>query len=393
MIVDEAHNLPDRAADALSVEVGAGDLVFAMEELRAAGAPRRLVNTGIALAEWIQKIPRPGKVSSNHRYAALDLAEDFSRQLAEARFDYEAAAPFALELAWRIPDLERRLGEPEHAWLLWCPAEDVLRATCLDAHDWIAECLRPFGGTILMSATLAPHDAFREACGLNPSEAVLARGHAPWREHAYAVAVDCRVDTRFARRDRYYPNTARTVAALSNASPGQAVAVFFASYQYAKNVCAYLETIDPGLRIMIQPRGVDLAEQATFIDEALLLADALFLILGSSYAEAVDQLGGRVHTAMVVGPALPEVNPVQEAKMAAYPSLSRDEAFRAVYIIPAMRRIHQALGRLVRAPRQSARILLHGKRYAEPAFQQQLAPEYATATEIRNDADLAQWLS
>ena len=34
LIIDEAHNLPDRVADALSVELNAGDLVFALEELR-----------------------------------------------------------------------------------------------------------------------------------------------------------------------------------------------------------------------------------------------------------------------------------------------------------------------------------------------------------------------
>jgi len=392
LIVDEAHNLPGRAADALGVEVGSGDLVFALEELAAAGAPRRLVNTGNALADGIRKIPTGGAIPANARYEALDLAEDFARQLAEARFDYETAAPFALDLAWRIPELARRLGEPEHAWLHWAPQPGILRATCLDAREWIGECLRPFGGAILMSATLAPHEAFREACGLKAREAVLARGHAPWRDEAYTVAVDTRVDTRFARRDRHYADTARTIAALTGASPGQPVAAFFASYRYAENVRAYLETIDPGIRIMIQPRGVNLAEQATFIDEALLLADALFLILGSSYAEAVDQLGGRVHTAMVVGPALPEVDAVQKAKVEAHPSLSRDEAFRDVCIIPAMRRIHQALGRLVRAPGQSARILLHGKRYAEPAYRDQLAAEYAPDTVIRNEADLAEWL-
>ena len=93
---------------------------------------------------------------------------------------------------------------------------------------------------------------------------------------------------------------------------------------------------------MLQPRGVELAEQETFIDEALLMADVLLLILGSSYAEAVDQLGGRVHTAMV-GPALPEVNAVQDAKMDAHPSLQRQDQFRDIYIIPAMRRIRKRL--------------------------------------------------
>ncbi len=425
LIVDEAHNLPDRAADALSVELDATDLLFALEELRAAGAPRRLLAIGGELGRCIESLDTGRPLPPNRNYEALDLCEDFARQLLDARFDYEAAAPFALDTIYRIPDLAKRLAEPPHEYLHWSPRPATLRATCLDASAWIAECLLPFGGSILMSATLAPYDAFRASCGLEgpaaprPARAthapktpatsegnapagsqrkgsapgaVLAIGHAAWRDEAYQVAVDCRVDTRLKQRARHYETTARTVAALVDQSPGTPVAVFFASYQYAENIRSYLEAINPGFRVLLQPRGVDLAEQEEFIQEGLLLADALFLILGSSYAEGVDQLGGRVHTAMVVGPALPEVNCVQDAKMDAHPSLAREDNFRDVYIIPAMRRIHQALGRLVRAPGQRARILLHGKRFAEPAYASQLAPEYAQGRPLRSDTDLAEWL-
>jgi Rad3-related DNA helicase len=138
---------------------------------------------------------------------------------------------------------------------------------------------------------------------------------------------------------------------------------------------------------------VNLTEQSTFIDEGLLMADALFLILGSSYAEGIDQLGGRVEQIMIVGPALPEVNLIQKKKMEDHVSLSRDEAFRDTYIRPAMRRIHQALGRIVRAPGQSARVLLHCKRFAEDAYQSELAPEYQSECHLLSDADFFAWLN
>jgi Rad3-related DNA helicase len=243
-----------------------------------------------------------------------------------------------------------------------------------------------------MSATLAPIESFRAHCGLTRENSTLAQGHAPWRDEAYQVAIDTRVDTRYKQRDKHYETTARTIAALINQSPGVPVAVFFASYLYAENIKAYLDALNPAARIQVQPRGVDLAEQESFIDEGLLMADALFLILGSSYAEGVDKLGGRIDIAMVVGPALPEVNAIQNAKMGTYHSTERDAAFKDVYIIPAMRRIHQALGRIVRAPGQHAKVLLHGKRYAEHAYQQKLAPEYHDATTITSDHELGEWL-
>jgi DNA excision repair protein ERCC-2 len=392
LIVDEAHNLPDRAAEALSVEFNAGEFLFALEELQAAGAPRRLLRIGHELIHAVEAQAPGQPLQANTLYLLLDLAEDFTSQLKAAAFDYDRTAPFALERIYRIPELAAALDGPAYKWLHWIPRPGCLSATCLDASDWIAECIQAFGSSILMSATLSPITTFRERCGLNAQQAVHTVGHAPWREAAYDVAIDCRVDTRFNRREAYYETTARTIAALCQQSPGVPVTVFFASYQYAENIRAYLDVVDPGLRAMLQPRGVELAEQEAFIDEGLLMADALFLILGSSYAEGVDKLGGRIDFVMIVGPALPEVNAVQQAKLDGHPSTTREPAFRDVYIIPAMRRIHQALGRIVRAPGHKAKVLLHGQRYAEPAYHLQLAPEYQSQVQIKNEAQLYDWL-
>ena len=393
LIVDEAHNLPERTADALSVELSAAELLFALQELRATRAPRQLLTIGDELIRCLEALPSGERIASNAHYTILDLCEDFSQQLHNAPIDYHACAPFATDIVWRIPALADALAQAPHQWLHWTPERGSLRCTCLDASSWIGTCLQPFGGSILMSATLGPSESFRQHCGLSREQATLARGHAAWRESAYNVAIDTRVDTRLKHRDQHYETTARTIAALIQRSPGVPVAVFFPSYRYAENIQAYLDALNPTLRIQIQPRNASLAEQEAFIDEGLLLADALFLILGSSYAEGIDKLGGRIDTAMVVGPALPEVNAVQQARMQAYPSLERATAFEQVYIVPAMRRIHQALGRLVRAPGQSAKILLHGKRYREPAYQGQLASEYRQATEINSEDALQRWLS
>jgi len=393
LIVDEAHNLPARTADSLSLELTSADLLFAIEELRAHGAPRRLLATASELCRWIDSLSADQALPGNHVYIGQDLCEDLSEQLKQAAFDYEATAPFAIKLIWRIPRLAETFAAPAHHYLHWVPRTGVISATCLDASEWIAECLKPFGGTIMMSATLAPFDSYRESCGLATESVTLAQAQAPWRDEAYEVAIDCRVDTRFRSRERHYETTARTIEQLTHNSPGKAIAVFFASYQYAENIKAYLEALAPEVRVQRQPRGVDLAEQSTFIEEGLLMADALFLILGSSYAEGIDQLGGRIDQIMMIGPALAEVNLIQKTKMEHHGSLSRDEAFREVYIRPAMQRIHQALGRIVRAPGQSARVLLHCKRFAEAAYQQELAPEYQSDKQLRNDEDFFNWLN
>jgi Rad3-related DNA helicase len=130
----------------------------------------------------------------------------------------------------------------------------------------------------------------------------------------------------------------------------------------------------PGLRCELQPRDLNLERQTEFLESALLFNDLLFLVLGSRFSEGIDALGGRVTQAIVVGPALPEVNGLQKAREALIPG-SSTARFHSVYLVPGLRKISQALGRLVRSPDQRARVLLHGKRFMEPDYQD-LLPEY-----------------
>jgi len=176
-------------------------------------------------------------------------------------------------------------------------------------------------------------------------------------------------------------------------APARPVAVFFPGYAYAESVAQTCAASHPALRIAQQPRGLDLAKQTEFIESALTANDALFLILGTGYTEGIDLLGGRVTHAMVVGPALPEVNAVQRAKLAHSNAKSRDAAFRLVYQVPGMQKVNQALGRLVRAPGHRATVLLHCCRFAEASYRELLDPELQNAVVLDCDETLAAWLS
>jgi Rad3-related DNA helicase len=238
---------------------------------------------------------------------------------------------------------------------------------------------------VFATATPGPAGRFADSCGLGALSPV--RAHTPWRDGAYDVAVDLRVDTTFQHRQRHLETTGATVAALhGSAGPGAPIAVFFPSYAYAESVARLVDSA------ALQPRRGELSSQGAWIEGAIGEGRPLFLVLGSGFAEGIDLLGGRVAHAMVVGPALPEVNPVQRARLAVFEDLGRDAAFDRVYRIPGMQKVNQALGRLVRAPGQRARILLHCRRFAEPGYERLLGAEYQGGRRIIDDGDLAAWL-
>jgi Rad3-related DNA helicase len=145
------------------------------------------------------------------------------------------------------------------------------------------------------------------------------------------------------------------------------------SYAYAHMLHEQLRHDYPSLRCDLQPRDLAAAEQVPFLESGLLLADALLLILGSRFSEGIDLLGGRVSHAIVVSPALPEVNARQRAREQL--AKASPDPFAEIYIHPGMRKVIQAVGRMVREPSHSVSVLLHCQRFASPAYQR-LLPEH-----------------
>ncbi|MFH1497449.1 MAG: helicase C-terminal domain-containing protein [Verrucomicrobiota bacterium] len=393
LVIDEAHNLPQRVADAHSHQVNATDAQTVLAELDHHDVSTDLLRAWDTWTRLLANLGACDELDLMLEDDVHDAVRTVADRLAGAALDPAALGPFVCEQLWRLPVLAEWLARADLPRLLWSPRSGELHFTCLDASAAIAETLAPFGAVVFATATPGPAGAFAAACGFDaetPPRPLDA--HTPWRADAYSVGYDVRVDTSYQKRERHHGDTADAVAELHAAARGP-VAVFFPSYAYAEAIERALQARHPAMRVARQPRQSGLAAQTDWMETALAFNDALFLVLGSSFAEGIDGLGGRIGHAIVVGPALPEVNAVQRAKQSAMRGESREEAFRRVYQIPGLQKVNQALGRLVRAPGQHAKVLLHCRRFVEPAYAALLAPEYQFGETIATDGDLAAWLA
>jgi len=447
LMIDEAHNLPSRVADAYSHS-------FDGREAQEAGVILHSLLPYSALsAAWDQwsdlllgLAPRP-TLDEDTEEQVKEILVGLSALIRDTAIDYGKLTPRATEVIWEVPSLAEQFGENSLPRLWWCRRPGELLLTCLDAAAAIGAALKDFGGVVLATATPGPIEDFAASCGLEkggsggsplsveasgepplprpplplqtklgdltkkatkqlarsvgsaadllreteaaaPAIAVV-RAPTPWRDHAYDIAYDVRVDTTFQHRSHYARTTALTIESLCIRAP---TVVFFPSYAYAEMIRDELAALAPALRNALQPRGLDLAGQTAWVETTLNQASAIFLVLGSSFAESIDSLGGRISQGIVVGPALPEVNAVQRARLATLVPLGREIAVRRTYQIPGMQKVNQALGRLVRAPGQRARVLLHCRRFAETAYRDLLAPDYRSGNRIETEQELLQWV-
>jgi Rad3-related DNA helicase len=463
LIIDEAHNLPSRVADVYSHTFSSADASALVETLHRLRAPQKLVQAAGHWAHFLRQRDARDSLPLADEDDARELLATLASLIAATPLDTQDLGQPIAELLWQIPSCHDTLNTVDVPRLWWSPRAGELVITCLDAAAAIGPALLSFNAVLLASATLTPTGAFTAAIGLDsPAPCVsqpstlnfplsppppdrlgalnkrttkklfkqltsaahllkveearelaapsLVRAHAPWRDHAFDVAVDARVDTSYQQRARHSATTAATLVTLvaaSRSAPAlqlsthnlqppatapRAVAAFFPSYAYAESIQRELATAYPEIRVALQPRLPDLAAQSAWVEQALASSDLLFLVLGSSFAEGIDLLGGHISHAMVVGPALPEVNAVQRARLAAFAPLGRDAAAQRVYRIPGIQKVNQALGRLVRAPGQHAKILLHCRRFADESYTRLLAPEYRTSHILTEDTDLTDWL-
>ena len=390
LIVDETHNLHERVASNYSAALRAFSLNQLLQALRNNQAPRSFQGAVEQLLNFCNSQDEQERLDPTEEYRIRDLLEAFRNGLMEAGSVLSKLPDEILEWIWELLDAYQVIQKSELNFLYWVPIRGTVRITCLDASKAIRETLDQYRKVLFMSATFPPDKEFTEQTGIQDSERLHIGASSPWRQDAYSVAVDCRVNTTYKRRKYFYQLTSDTLAQLARYTT-QPVVTFFPSYQYAETVAEYLRVAQPHLRVVTLPRELKAEQQIEAIEDSVYACDVYCLPLGSGLSEGIDVLGGKVDTIMVVSPALPEVNAVQNAKSELFSN--KQDAFHSVYLVPGLTKVNQALGRIVRDPQHRAKVLLHCDRFAQEAYRTLLSEEYQTTRVIRSETDLEDWLN
>ena len=385
LVIDEAHNLVDRARGYYSPRLSAADVRKARELVR--GHHHKVCrDLDTALGELEALIVGTVRHVLDDRPGVRQIDLEHN-DLAGLRLDLDALiAPYftfkrnvdlwlvedpvvkvLLSLA-RLTELAQGGGKELVALAErseGADAAEIVRIECLDAARFIRPLLASTAGCIAMSATLEPFEFYRDLLGFEHERTDTLALPSPFpRENRVVVVID-EVDTTYRERSRHYGRIAELVAELAPA--GRNALALFPSYAFLREVANRI-TIT-GHRVEIQ-RGDDsdrarqdiLARLRANREPALLLA-----VLGGVFAEGVDYPGEMLSEVMVVSPALPLVGPEREL-LKAYYAEQYERGFEYAYLIPGMRRVVQAAGRLIRSEHDRGAIVLICKRFLREPY-------------------------
>ncbi len=393
LIIDEAHNLASRSEDALSTSLTHFDAEKALQDLQYNDFAINILSACNELMTFLKDVTFCEKLKPARSTEFIPLIKSLDEVFKKTNHDIRALKPTTLDFLRTVSLVLKLTYNPNSKVLLWSSKNKSLSCSTVDASAEIHEAMKEFSSCIMMSASLSPLAPFIKTCGINPLDYEPVIGFSQWRENAYDVCIDTRVDTRYKSREASYQTTVETIQAFSE-SPTGTLVVFFPSYKYAEIIHDQFTSLYSSYNIYLQAKKQPF-NQEQFIENVLKSADIVFLILGSIYSESIDTLGGKVNKAMIISPSLPLVSPVQKAKSKTLrmDGYNEDQQFTSTYKIPGINKVNQALGRFVRKPDQSAKVLLHCQRFSDSSYKELLAPEYQNAGLIETDNDLEHWLA
>ncbi len=384
VLVDEAHNLPERARSMYSAKLSKSALMRVKKH--ASGPIKKALER---LNRAILALQRE-RCTETAQYAIL---EDLPSPLVNAMADVVAAVVQRMGEDVRFPPANPLLMDFFFSLLQWLrvaerwgdeyrleldPGEGrqglILHLNCLDPSRLLALCHSRAHATVAFSATLSPRDWMRQLMGLQ-EDAVCRRLNSPFSPGQLQVELETRVDTRYRQREASLDLLAARIGQFLRQTTGNCI-VYFPSYRYLHRVLEVLHAAGglQGRQLWEQyPEMDEVARNGLF--ESLHRADnvAAFCILGGLFSEGIDLPGDLLTGVVIVGVGMPQVGQERELLRQWYQQ-RYGSGFEYAYLYPALQKVDQALGRVVRTDADCGQALLIDIRYDNDSYRQLLPP-------------------
>lgn len=398
IVVDEAHNLPDRARKMFSAELEKQDFLNLKRVFKSNyGLSRSLGRINWLLARLKKQYGETGE-----RAASNEPPETLYPKLRE--FVSMAESTLSDESHRRTPERDSLLD-------LYFQAGNFLRVSelydrdyvtcyesgdrnlkiklfCLEPSRQLGQVLRQSRATILFSATLTPLEYFQSllGCGARARKVFLP---SPFPQENLCLTIADRTSTLYRRRS----DTKHEVTSLLEAFVSQKTGnylLFFPSYEYMRLILDCFSPQTTQYEMAIQTPTMTEQEREHFVARyAKNHSPGLvgFAVMGGIFGEGIDLVGERLTGAAIVGVGLPALSLERDLIRRHYDDQGLT-GFDFAYRFPGINRVLQAAGRVIRSERERGAVLLIDDRYTRYSYKLLLPPEW-TLSSVSNDLELA----
>lgn len=370
LLVDEAHNLPDRVRQNYTESLLPGDLdPFFSSESRVVGMVRESFADLLAFF-----------AAGRKAYPERKLPYTFEKpeKFLELIRPLPRAMSFALGGGFGTPDEEEKrllstlkrkakkllaLGEDFDAdyTTVFLPDGGV-EIHLTDPKEKIQSATEKWKSAVLFSATLLPQSYYAGLFGCREDEKYLILP-SPFPRDNLFVGI-CEVDVSYSQRFSTAKKLCSIIHTTAAARPGNYM-VFLPSFEYLDAVSQEYCRRFIQDEVYVQKRNMKRSERNAFLEvfrsnrRGTVIG---FCVMGGVFSEGIDLQGESLIGEVIVGMGFPPPSARGEAECALYYKKEIDGKSYA-YTLPGWNRVLQAAGRVIRSEEDRGAIILCDMRY------------------------------
>jgi len=391
LLIDEAHNLPDRAREMFSAE---------LKRSMIRNVHNKLKNTLPYLAASLKKVRKAflryaekvSLLSSRKAYPLVlnehDPPEELVRPmddfiyLAEGILNDETAYPFKDDLAalffemvhfLRIYDL---YGENYATIYSREKGDFSIKLFCIDPAPMLEKRMEYTKSSVFFSATLSPPSYFREILGGCDDDGFIVLPSPFPRENLF-LFVDNTVSTRFRHRESVLPRIIERIHECVSVKTGNYM-VFFPSFEYMQKAATEYMNRFPADRILVQEQDMNETRRSEYLAQFSEYGkDTLiaFAVMGGIFSEGIDLKGECLSGVIIVGVGLPQLCEERDI-IKKYYQKKNGRGFDFAYTYPGLNKVQQAAGRVIRSENDRGFVILIDDRFATPLYKRIMPQEW-----------------
>lgn len=373
-LIDEAHNLVDRARGMYSARLTKEDFPDAkkyIKTLRPKLAKSMDACNKIMLGLKRQcdgcevlEISQTGSLYM----ALLGLLTEFDRLLHD-RVKFEGD-DIVLDLFFSVRSFLNVYECLDDDYLIYDEFDDAgnfsIILQCMNPSRRLREYLGKGRCSVFFSATLLPVNYYKEQLASDEQDYAIYVP-SPFDSANRLLMVANNVSTKYTRRnDDEYKKMLDYICSFIGGKRGNYL-IFFPSYKMMEDIYRMMETYSGDLydKIILQQAAMSEQEREEFLesfDYAPSDTHIGFCVMGGIFSEGIDLVGDRLIGAVIVGAGLPMVCNEREL-FRGYFDDANGCGFEYAYLYDGMNKVMQSAGRVIRTKEDRGAVLLLDERF------------------------------
>lgn len=290
----------------------------------------------------------------------------------------QKAMEFFFECRFFLTILEQHYNDSYITCIEKTGSDLILKLNCLDASSKIDSQIRDKMPVVFFSATLAPYEYYRNVLiGKDPDYCRHITLASPFPPENLEVIIDDSISTSYKNRSATAMMLTERITEELKDRHGNFM-IFFPSFEYMDKILPLIQkefqtqTLKDGeIRKIIKqrPEMTD-SEKKEFLEgfnepfNGVLLGGA---VLGGHFGEGIDLVGDRLSGVIIVGVGIPKISAERQV-LANYYTEKFGDGYAFAYRFPGWEKVLQAAGRVIRTEEDTGFVLLIDERLSNPEY-------------------------